>query len=310
MCIIVGKPKGVELPSIEVFRNCFIANDDGCGFSYNHNGKVIIKKGFMEFSDFEKELERVSNAKDKGMLFHFRITTHGGSSPANTHPFPVSDKIKLLQATKISTDLAMAHNGIIGSVDVGFKSTISDTMLFIAEQVYLMKDIDENFYKDDKFHNLLEALSNSKLTFLDGNGDLYFIGSFVLDNGIFYSNTSYKPSALYRSVYSKEYSEYQNYLAEYEPYYVKLRTLPENAELCIEGFVENNDYFEYLIDENNNVYIYSDNKYEDVESLDDMYTYCTNYSWKDLDKRNDIFENWYVYEKTERLVDKYKRIKH
>ena len=258
MCIIVSKPKGVEVPSIETLRNCFINNDDGCGFAYNHNGKVIIRKGFMTFEDFEKELATIPNKKDKGMVFHFRITTHGDSNGANTHPFPVTSNYKKLQAERISSDLAVAHNGIISCVNVSYKSKFSDTMVFTADILSTIKEIDANFYENEKYQELLKTLSGSKLSFINGEGDIVNIGSFVLHEGVTYSNSTYKVTRHYPSVYgnyASAYDDYESYISRYrtenvgsenaEDYgYINLRMLHEDAVICFDdGKTEVNNYF-------------------------------------------------------------------
>ena len=56
MCILVIKPKGKEMPSKKILRNCWENNPDGAGMMYVKDGHVVIDKGYMEFSDFWKEL--------------------------------------------------------------------------------------------------------------------------------------------------------------------------------------------------------------------------------------------------------------
>jgi hypothetical protein len=53
MCIIVYKPKGIELPKEDILKNCFDNNADGAGYMYAHKGKVLIHKGFMDWEDFK-----------------------------------------------------------------------------------------------------------------------------------------------------------------------------------------------------------------------------------------------------------------
>ena len=63
MCIIVAKPKGVDMPSNEIFRNCFIDNNDGAGLMYANpkTGMIEIEKGFMTWSSFETRLEELKS---------------------------------------------------------------------------------------------------------------------------------------------------------------------------------------------------------------------------------------------------------
>ena len=116
MCIIVVKKAGKAAPSDEMFENMWNHNPDGAGFMYTANGGVCIEKGFMEYKDFYKAYKRVEGKIDTvqtPMIFHFRITTHGGTSPENTHPFPVTDNLSVLRKLMCKTSLGVAHNGIL-----------------------------------------------------------------------------------------------------------------------------------------------------------------------------------------------------
>ena len=116
MCIIAAKPAGVKLPERDVFRTMWDGNSDGAGFMYVENGHVKIEKGFMKYKNFTKALDKVAGRLDltkTPMVFHFRITTHGGTKPENTHPFPITDNIGALKKHTMTTDVGVAHNGII-----------------------------------------------------------------------------------------------------------------------------------------------------------------------------------------------------
>ena len=67
----------------------------------------------MKLNDFEDALERIQqkiDLKDIPVVMHFRIAIHGGVIPANTHPFPVSSSMSMLQKLKCNTSLGVAHN--------------------------------------------------------------------------------------------------------------------------------------------------------------------------------------------------------
>ena len=49
MCIIACKPAGVQMPGDKILDNMWLANHDGAGFMYNHDGRVHMEKGFMKF---------------------------------------------------------------------------------------------------------------------------------------------------------------------------------------------------------------------------------------------------------------------
>lgn len=200
MCIIAAKPAGVELPDENIFYNMWTNNSDGAGIMYVKDGKVRIEKGFMKYTEFTSalsSLKRKMNLKNTPMVFHFRITTHGGTSEENCHPFPVTRSIEMLKRKTCATALGVAHNGIISSVTP--RKGISDTMEYIATQLAPLYASMQNFYRDP---NLVEMISNaikSKMAFLNSKGEIYTIGDFVEDKGIMYSNSTYKMRMYYPS---------------------------------------------------------------------------------------------------------------
>src|SRR5690606_1715735 len=125
------------------------------------------------------------------IVLHFRITTHGGTAPGNTHPFPVTEKLPLLQMTKTKTPLAVAHNGIIDIKPS--KKNISDTMEYIINQLAPLYQLKKDFYQRPAGKKMIYNFIKSKMVFLDGAGRIETVGDFITGNdGILYSNTSYK----------------------------------------------------------------------------------------------------------------------
>lgn len=192
MCIIAIKPAGVAMPAEETIENMWYGNPDGAGFMYNDAGRVIIEKGFMKLTDFTAAINKVKGKKERTIIMHFRITTHGGTKPENCHPFPVSDKLPMLQKRRTTAALGMAHNGII---TINPRKGISDTMEYDLTQLSVMRDIDQNFYKKDKWRRLIYSAITSKMAFLDGTGYYSTVGDFTHDNGLLYSNSSYQTPA-------------------------------------------------------------------------------------------------------------------
>ena len=121
MCVIVRKPKGVEI-SNGTLRHCWQANKDGAGFMYAEDGKLVFKKGLMSFASFLREYQ-ACNPKDKDMLIHFRYATHGAVANEQTHPFIIHG------------DIGVMHNGIIT-----FENEITG---YVAEEEDVELDKDE-----------------------------------------------------------------------------------------------------------------------------------------------------------------------
>lgn len=244
MCIIVYKPSGNKLPNKQILETCFTNNSDGAGFMYSHKGEVIIKKGFMDFSSFDEALndtlKRIDETKTP-MVLHFRITTQGGVNQACTHPFPLSKNMEDLRKLDFRTNIGVAHNGIIsltseyGGGYYGYSSAknkvidYSDTMTFITDYLSLIIK-SPKYYKDTDTLELIEKLADSKLAILDGSGHCELIGKFIKDNGIYYSNETYKPR-----VYSHSYTTKTK------------KSKKKNRDYTIfdEDYTWNNDYTDY-----------------------------------------------------------------
>lgn len=193
MCIIAAKPAGIKMPDAETIRAMWDNNRDGAGLMYADKGKVRIEKGFMTFQAFEDALTKLSQQLDltaTPIVMHFRIRTHGGTVAECTHPFPITDSVGALKKLVTSSDIGVAHNGIIHSVQP--RRGISDTMEYIATQLAPLKRAVPTFYKNKHLQLLIKNAIESKMVFLTKDGGIYTIGDFLEDGGILYSNGSYK----------------------------------------------------------------------------------------------------------------------
>lgn len=130
MCIIVAKAKGIKMPDGKTLLRCFEHNPDGAGVMWAEQGTVHIKKGFMSYTEFDSFINKLGNRlnlTDTALVMHFRIKTHGSTNPQSTHPYPISRKISHLKRTSFTTDVGVAHNGII---PIKCHKTLSDTQTY------------------------------------------------------------------------------------------------------------------------------------------------------------------------------------
>ena len=180
MCIAIYKPKDKVIP-LEILEECWRVNDDGAGFMFSENKELHVRKGFMNFDSFYKAFKP---HEEKNAVLHFRITTHGKTNEANTHPFVVGK------------DLAFVHNGIISAVDTKTEPDFSDTYHFNKKILHKLYASDNRFVKKQHFKDLItNYIGYSKLIFLDNKGRVTIFNEDkgTWDDGIWYSNNSYKP---------------------------------------------------------------------------------------------------------------------
>lgn len=185
MCVAIYKPKNIQTPSLETLKKCWDTNPDGAGFAILTGEKkypIEIHKGFMTWESFLWAFEKYQLADFSGEMFlHFRITTHGGTSPGNTHPFSITKDIKILQYTNVLTNYALVHNGIL-PIEPENKG-ISDTMELCRR---LAKG---SFYQDvPAVFNLIKGMIGSNKIAVMTKDKVHLLGDWEIDNGVYFSN--------------------------------------------------------------------------------------------------------------------------
>lgn len=277
MCIICVKDKGVKMPTKEIFETMFKNNPDGSGLAYTTtNGETIIKKGFMDFKSFYKEIKLLQKEIDTlntPMIFHFRIGTAGTNSKGLTHPFPLGVNYKEMKKTTVLTNKgAMFHNGMLHdfeSKDIDLYD-VNDSMIFLKT---VINQLPSDWYKNKHLKYMLKVLiGTNKLAFLI-DGKIILIGKFINDTetGLKFSNTTYQKSYFYndwyddnywQKWYDKSYSSYSygnsnsktttsNALGFYE---VSPEIIQQENLILFES--DDNDCIDYYTDDKGNYYEY------------------------------------------------------
>lgn len=228
MCIIISKEKNARLPKEEELKQSFTYNGDGAGFMYVDNGQVVIDKGYMDYNTFIKHyrklLRRFNNFKNKSLVIHCRIGTSGGNTKANTHPYPITSNTSLLHSVRVVSDIGIAHNGIISGY--GEPKGLNDTQEFIIKYITPLYENYKSFYKNTEIMKGIQKITGSKLAILDKDDNIYYVGDFVEDEGLKFSNTTYKSytytySNSYSKTYNSPYTTKEESKFELEDYYDK-----------------------------------------------------------------------------------------
>jgi len=185
MCIIVfDNRQSTERLDKKVLRRCLERNKDGMGIMHpDGKGGLSLWKNMKDFSGL---WGRYCNARNKGLpvALHFRITTKGGNSISNCHPFLVRPK------------LAMMHNGTIsGAIP---PEGVSDTRHFRDE---VLQKLPNGFLDNDSMREMIRSyISGDRMLFMDGEGNFTILNEttgsweFTADddldnNGVWFSHT-------------------------------------------------------------------------------------------------------------------------
>lgn len=193
MCIIAVKPSSKQMFDDAIIKQMFFRNRDGSGLMWTENETVHFKKGFMAVQEI---LDFVHSRNWDGVpvVLHFRIGTAGLNNGLNCHPYPIWQSNRL----EGECDLCMAHNGILSSYNPPAGSKINDTQVFVNK---VLSNMPEGFLESKGIRHLIrKAIGTSRLCFLSKTGKITRFGSWVEDDGYFFSNESYKvPKKVYSS---------------------------------------------------------------------------------------------------------------
>lgn len=193
MCIICASRAGVHQPDDQTIIRMFNANPHGAGYMVARNGRVEISKGFMSPQEFLHAVHYEHFTADDPVVYHFRIATQAGITPAMTHPFPLTSSLEDCKMLDVACHVGVAHNGIIRLTSNPTDREYSDTAHFIAEFLaYLVRTPDD--LRDPGVLDAIERLTgDSKWAIMDGSGYIATAGHFVEDGGLLFSNNSFRP---------------------------------------------------------------------------------------------------------------------
>ena len=210
MCIIAYAPSGVAIKE-ETIRIMFKGNPDGAGLMWKptDNSLVEIRKGFFKVEELIKAYNKIPVDCEKAI--HCRIATAGKISVGCCHPFPVRAKTEAMTKAKDKADVVLMHNGVISYCNPkqGMKASYSDSMLFAKDILYpLSKQLDRK-----PIQTLIEESTDSRLLIMRQYGETLMFGNWKFEDGVYYSNSNYKPwqerfSFTKRGCYGYDYGDY------------------------------------------------------------------------------------------------------
>lgn len=245
MCVIAFSPKGVNAPTEEQIKKMFATNPDGAGYAYEEGNKVKYKKGFMNVADLLKELQPLSQWKNKNLAIHFRIGTAGENDAETCHPFKISSQYGELRKTE-GEGPVLFHNGIIaqgGLVD----EKSSDTQDFVVAFAPLLEKYSKSKTRDAW---LEKVVAGNRMLIMYGKNKYKMYGDWKKDGELFVSNLNYVATYYYKPTYweTKKYNYGYEYDGSYEEYWEKKnKERTNNAALANRLFKE--------VDRTNYIYV-------------------------------------------------------
>lgn len=214
MCILATAMKGAEF-STETLRSMFYANDDGAGWAYAKDGKIYYSKGYTNVNKFIKAVQKLPT--DVERMVHCRIATHGGISKPLTHPFPVTRDYAKMETLSgvLSSGYILGHNGILSNFIPKDKAH-SDTEELVRCLANVRADIMSEEYRD-----IIDILiKGSRVAILNTDGKIKRYGDgWTYENGIYYSNTTWKYRSTYYDAYYDDDYDWDGYYRRYGGYY-------------------------------------------------------------------------------------------
>ena len=191
------------------------------------------------------------------------------------------------------------HNGIISTYNPkNVKSKTNDTQNFILQYLAPIHKHYKSAYKMEKFRSGIRDITNSKFVFLDKNDRTYYVGDFVNEDGLKFSNSTYKNYTTYSTYSNCNYKYYSNL---YDKYY-------DEKEDTNDVYYEYYDHSKNLIYLENSWFFWSDatNQYIRADEIDSELVYSLEdgslYMIDDLEELLLISQTSRVYNQDFKLI--------
>lgn len=175
MCIICIKKKGIKFPSVEIVETMCSTNPHGFSMvvSDGRKAKVVKTLNRNGFIKSYKKMLKQYDYQTSAMFIHARIKTHGSERIENCHGWR-------------ENGLIFAHNGILS---IKNREDMTDSETFF-------RDIFSPAYKVGGWklgEKTIDAIiGTSKFVFMDDRGNIHHYGQYIEDDGVLYSNSTYK----------------------------------------------------------------------------------------------------------------------
>jgi hypothetical protein len=153
MCLIIHKPRGLEIPA-DLLEAAVSLNRDGWGLmGFSPDGDLLLERHAKVV--LSEILETEKRYRDAEYVLHLRKRTRGAANADNAHPFKVVDGVYLMHNGTLKLEPRVAG--------------MSDSWHFVNDVLRPLAQRREGVLLDNAFHRLLELAlrSDNKLALLD-----------------------------------------------------------------------------------------------------------------------------------------------
>lgn len=206
MCLlVVCNPNST--PSKDDLKMGACSNPHGFGFAIDTGSGIISERSMSAKKSIARFLELREQYPNGYAMWHARYATHGVKNELNCHPFRVDSG---------EYDTYLAHNGVL-DIHIPKGDKRSDTRIMAEELLPRLGGV--SALDDDYVYDMISAwASGSKVAVMTNDPSAQYkiyiinesLGSWD-DNGIWWSNSSYKPivSTPRTESYSHTYGLYE-----------------------------------------------------------------------------------------------------
>ena len=223
MCIAIANLKNQALTDEEI-SNCWANNPDGGGLLYKEGGILKVYKNLDNLDKFLAKYKQV--IQHSNVLVHFRVTTGGGVTVKNCHPFLVNK------------NLGFIHNGVI----YGYSRKADDKSDTYSFNELLLKSLPKGFINNLGIQELIgDAIgTGSKLAFMDKDEKFTIIGeargvAHYDEHGNWLSNDSYKKVNNFRYAGNKKVMNTMSSSTVASPPKSNISVWPEKSKIIPTG---------------------------------------------------------------------------
>ncbi len=153
MCLLIHKPKHVEVPAL-LLESAALFNPHGYGFiSFQPDGNLIVKRNPVTSSVELQALHDEFRAQE--CIIHLRYGTSGLVDDENTHPIRITD------------DIYLAHNGTLNMQR--HREERSDTWHLVNDYLQPVLQNRPELLHDRFFHSMVKSWCgpNNRFVFVD-----------------------------------------------------------------------------------------------------------------------------------------------